>query len=143
MTFGSSFLQKRSLYSHTMMYFHGTWTQWSLGRVNYLFNPSNFLYLWNQLPNLCGVFTRLKPKQYPDRKMPKKQKSYFFDFRLLHHKWYFSVQRYWNVIRGAELKPPFLRDTENGRNSRNRGVENGKWQVSFSEMTRAHICPKP
>ena len=32
------------------------------------------------------------------------------------------------------LKPPFLRDTENGRNSRNRGVENGKWQVSFSEM---------
>ena len=29
------------------------------------------------------------------------------------------------------LKPPFLRDTENGRNSWNRGVENGKWQVSF------------
>ena len=34
------------------------------------------------------------------------------------------------------LKPPFLRDTENGRNSRNWGVENGKWQVSFSEMIR-------
>ena len=34
------------------------------------------------------------------------------------------------------VKPPFLRDTENGRNSRNRGVENGKWQVSFSEMIR-------
>ena len=32
------------------------------------------------------------------------------------------------------LKPPFLRDTENGRNSRNWGVENGKWEVSFSEM---------
>ena len=29
------------------------------------------------------------------------------------------------------LKPAFLRDTENGQNSRNRGVENGKWQVSF------------
>ena len=34
------------------------------------------------------------------------------------------------------VKPPFLRDTENGRNSRNRGVENGKWEVSFSEMIR-------
>ena len=36
----------------------------------------------------------------------------------------------------SSLKPPFLRDTENGRNSRNQGVENGKWQVSFSEMIR-------
>ena len=27
------FLQKRSLYPHTLMYFHGTWTKWSLGRV--------------------------------------------------------------------------------------------------------------
>ena len=35
---------------------------------------------------------------------------------------------------GISVKPPFLRDTENGRNSRNRGVENGKWEVSFSEM---------
>ena len=26
------FLQKGSLYPHTLMYFHGTWTQWSLGR---------------------------------------------------------------------------------------------------------------
>ena len=34
------------------------------------------------------------------------------------------------------LKPPFLRDTENGPNSRNWGVENGKWQVSSSEMIR-------
>ena len=34
------------------------------------------------------------------------------------------------------LKPPFLRDTENRGNSRNRGVENRKWQVSFSEMIR-------
>ena len=39
--------------------------------------------------------------------------------------------------RVAKVKPlTFLRDTENGRNSRNRGVENGKWQVSFSEMIR-------
>ena len=38
--------------------------------------------------------------------------------------------------KGLALKPPFLRDTENGWNSRNRGVENGKWQVSFSEMIR-------
>ena len=37
-------------------------------------------------------------------------------------------------VEGPKLKPPFLHDTENGRNSRNRGVENGKWQVSFSEM---------
>ena len=29
------FLQKRSLYPHTLMYFHGTWTQWSLGRVTH------------------------------------------------------------------------------------------------------------
>ena len=29
------FLQKRSLYLHTLMYFHGTWTQWSLGRVTH------------------------------------------------------------------------------------------------------------
>ena len=28
------FLQK-SLYPHNLMYFHGTWTQWSLGRVTY------------------------------------------------------------------------------------------------------------
>ena len=34
------------------------------------------------------------------------------------------------------IKPPFLRDTENGQNSRNWGVENGKWQVSFGEMIR-------
>ena len=42
----------------------------------------------------------------------------------------FTLQLEWLL----RLKPPFLRDTENGRNSRNRGVENGKWQVSFSEM---------
>ena len=24
----------------------------------------NCLYLWDQLPNLCGVFTKLNPKQY-------------------------------------------------------------------------------
>ena len=40
------------------------------------------------------------------------------------------------VLSLNNVKPPFLRDTGNGRNSRNRGVENGKWQVSFSEMIR-------
>ena len=31
-------LQNWSLYPHTLMYYHGTWTQWSLGRV----------YMWPQ-----------------------------------------------------------------------------------------------
>ena len=31
--------------------------------------------LLNQLPNLCGVFTKLKPKQYPNRKFKKKKKN--------------------------------------------------------------------
>ena len=48
----------------------------------------NCLYLWSQLPNLCAVFTKLKPKQYPNRKCKKKQtnkqtKIIFFDFRLI------------------------------------------------------------
>ena len=30
------FLQKGSLYPHTLMYFHRTWTQWSLGRVTHV-----------------------------------------------------------------------------------------------------------
>ena len=38
MTFGSIFLQKGSLYPHTLMYFHWTWTHWSLGRVTYDLN---------------------------------------------------------------------------------------------------------
>ena len=42
----------------------------------------NCLYLWNQLSNLCGVFTKLKPKQYPNRKC-QKTKIIFFDFRLI------------------------------------------------------------
>ena len=42
----------------------------------------NCLYLWNYLPNLCGVFTKLKPKQYPNRKC-QKPKIIFFDFRLI------------------------------------------------------------
>ena len=29
-------LQNWSLYPHTLMYSHGTWTQWSLGRVTYV-----------------------------------------------------------------------------------------------------------
>ena len=31
----------------------------------------NCSYLWNQMPNLCGVFTKSKPKQYPNRKCQK------------------------------------------------------------------------
>ena len=30
------FLKKGSLYPHTLMFFHGTWTQWSLGRVTHV-----------------------------------------------------------------------------------------------------------
>ena len=45
---------------------------------------------------------------------------------------------YWPAAQWVTtLKPPFLRDTQNELNSRNRGVENGKWEVSFySEMIR-------
>ena len=37
----------------------------------------NCLYLWNQLPNLCGVFTKLKPEQYQIWHNRKCQKTYF------------------------------------------------------------------
>ena len=30
------FLEKGSLYPHSLMYFHGTWTQWPLGRVTHV-----------------------------------------------------------------------------------------------------------
>ena len=33
--FSSFFCKKRSVYPHTLMYFHGTWTQWSLGSVTH------------------------------------------------------------------------------------------------------------
>ena len=36
-----------------------------------LIQSFNCLYLWNQLPNRCGVFTKLKPKQYNNRKCQK------------------------------------------------------------------------
>ena len=36
MTVGSSFWKKGSLYPHTLMYFHGTWTQQPLGRVTHV-----------------------------------------------------------------------------------------------------------
>ena len=42
----------------------------------------NCLYLWNQLHNLYGVFTKLKPKQYPNRKC-QKNKNHSFDFKLI------------------------------------------------------------
>ena len=35
-----------------------------------------------QLPNLCGVFTKLKPKQYPNRKCQKTE-IIFFNFKLI------------------------------------------------------------
>ena len=38
----------------------------------------NCLYLWNQLPNLCGIFTKLKPKQYLNRKCQKNPKNLIF-----------------------------------------------------------------
>ena len=48
----------------------------------------NCLYLWNQLSNLCGVFTKLKPKQYPNRKCRKTKNHIFWlqtHFAWLHH----------------------------------------------------------
>ena len=51
----------------------------------------NCLYFWNQLPNLCGVFTKLKPKQYPNRKC-QKTKNHIFQlqthFAWSHHIYY-------------------------------------------------------
>ena len=37
----------------------------------------NCLYLWNQLPNLCGVFTKFKPKQYLNGKCQKNKNHIF------------------------------------------------------------------
>ena len=37
----------------------------------------NCLYLWNQLLNLCGICTKLKPKQYPNRKCQKTKNHIF------------------------------------------------------------------
>ena len=37
----------------------------------------NCLYLWNKLPNLWGIFTKLKPKQYPNRKCQKNKNHIF------------------------------------------------------------------
>ena len=45
----------------------------------------NCLYLWNQLPNLCGVFTKSKLKQYPIRKCPK-NKNHIFQLQT-HFAW--------------------------------------------------------
>ena len=48
----------------------------------------NCLYLWNQLSNLCGIFTKLKPKEYPNRKCQKKKKKKNNIFRLqIHFVW--------------------------------------------------------
>ena len=44
--------------------------------------PFSCLYLGNQLPNLCGVFTKLKLKQYPNRKYRKKKKNRNHIFQL-------------------------------------------------------------
>ena len=49
----------------------------------------NCLYLWNQLPNLCGVFTKLKPKQYPNRKC-QKNKNHIFRLQT-HFAWLHDI----------------------------------------------------
>ena len=75
----------------------------------------NCLYLWNQLPNLCGVFTKLKPKQYSKRKYQKTQ-IIFFDFRLILLDWVtFALYLYYvRILTGVEwvhclfLFPPIL-----------------------------------
>ena len=43
------------------------------------------LYLRNQLPNFCGVFTKLKPKQYPNRKCQKSP-----DLKYICYLYYYS-----------------------------------------------------
>ena len=66
----------------------------------------NCLYLLNQLPNLCGIFTKLKPKQYPKRKCPpQKKKPKYHVFRLQthfawsHHKYIFTGM-HWVYLAG-------------------------------------------
>ena len=54
----------------------------------------NCLHLWDQLPNLCGVFTKLKPKQYANRKCQKTKIIFFVSthFAWSHHNF---VNSYW------------------------------------------------
>ena len=50
---------------------------------SFLFVQSfNCLYLWNQMPNLCGVFTKSMPKQCPNRKCQKKKKKSYFRLQI-------------------------------------------------------------
>ena len=46
----------------------------------------NYLYVWNQLPNLCRCFIKLKPKQYPNRKWKKEEKNHIFRLQT-HFAW--------------------------------------------------------
>ena len=77
MTFGSSFWKKGSLYLHTLMYFHGTWAQWSMSRVtlcdlNRLGVKSSS---WGQWP-LVQVYEKRVSTVYPHTYM-----FFFFFFR--------------------------------------------------------------
>ena len=50
------FCKKRSLYPHTLMYFHGTWTQWSLGRVTHktsMWGPRSSRGQWPLVQVFC------------------------------------------------------------------------------------------
>ena len=49
------FLKKGSLYPHTVMYFCGTWTQWSLGRVTYVTSTDlgSKVILWSMTFGSC------------------------------------------------------------------------------------------
>ena len=62
--------------------------------VSYCFSfvqSFNCLYLWNQLPNLCGVFTKLKPKQYLNRKWKKKKKKNHIFGLQTHFVWSYHI----------------------------------------------------
>ena len=49
------FEQKRSLYPHTLMYFHGTWTKWSFGSVTHVTATDlGSKVIWGQWPLVEG-----------------------------------------------------------------------------------------
>ena len=77
---------KKVLRRHTISHFILKIIDVMWSRKSFLLFVQSFncLCLRDQLPNLCEVFTKLKPKQYPNRKCPPlKKKIIFFDFRLI------------------------------------------------------------
>ena len=61
----------------------------------------NCLYLWNQFPNLCGAFTKLKPKQYPNKQCQKTKNHIFWHqthFAWSHHKFTLCKQNKYDNI---------------------------------------------